>query len=429
MKSELYASMIRLRNKYFETYFDFETKMNLDSQKEDGSSLGLILRMVSPVISFPKLEIVDSFEGSLFPITSESKISIVPEPLMRFSGGSPFGTYTGKSKLVYMFQQFRFKEKPENSLTFIENESTGALEMHGRVDWKVCEDQVFEYNFWPALMVEKKAKQEEREGEISRYALVPITNPDRTSASIGNEQISVEFDENNSSKFSLSKNPNIIFIETMAVKELYDTGMKTASNESIKSYVLKPTSRIQRILLAYKHLNLSNYDESLKFLDPKSEIDHNTQLSEDEKTIFMWMIKMSTAVEPEALAIRLIANIHMLIDQEIFIKQSKVSKSVSGLAEDPVRASINDDEDLIRLYQKCDAKKYMEQNNPEYFKNRLDVVHIMDTLVTDLGTYFNYLNYLPKRFRVEQVFRDVMPSTRIQLCTRADDIKTDLFHV
>ena len=108
-----------------------------------------------------------------------------------------------------MFQQFRFKENPEISLTFFENERTGDLEMEGRDDLKACDDQVFENNFWPAWWLKKKVKVGD---EQTRFAMVPITNPDSgRQMAKDDEEISIDFDESSAGKFTLEKN-RILFI-------------------------------------------------------------------------------------------------------------------------------------------------------------------------------------------------------------------------
>ena len=422
-RMEGFAKIKALYMKYIQTNFEFDPKLSL--VKKEDQWISFIMGWISPVIHFPKLQIVDSGDSSLFPLTSESKQQVVPEPLTRFSGGANFGTYTADSRsLIYMFQQFRFKENPEISLTFFENERTGDLEMEGRDDLKACDDQVFENNFWPALMVEKKVKVGD---EQTRFAMVPITNPDSgRQMAKDDEEISIDFDESSAGKFTLEKNPNIIYIEAVPVEMVADTGMKTAANEKIYSYKLKPTSRIQRILLAYHNLRLRNYDESLKFLDPRSEIDHNTRFSENELTILKWMVKMTAANEPEALAVRLIAYVHIIVDVEMFVFERKKKDSARTLFVEDI--PLGDDKELLAQYENSPQKAYMEQDTVEYFEgkdlnpmlgknensNDTDMNSLLDKILEDIGSYFNYLSFLPKRFRIDHVFRDVMPSTRVQ---------------
>ena len=372
--------------------------------------------LILPAITFPKLEIRDVDDTPVFPLTGESKRMIVPEPMVRFSGGSCFGSYTLKNKLIFMFQQFRFRDRPEVSMTFIEG-ADGSLEMKGREDLKVCEDQIFENNFWPALMLRKTGESGER-----RFAYVPITNSEakeKKSATFQDE-ISVHFDtENVSAGVSSDLNDSLIFMEEYPVEKYPISEINTDSGKTHVAYAyrLKPTSRLQRLLLAFHNLRLRNYDACLKLLDPRSEIDHNTPLNDDEFKILDWMVKYQSGQEPEALALRLMAKIHIILDLELFPGQydPKSGGSSSGnSSEDFSDAVITNNETLLNIYK---GKSPGIINYDKLDVSRLDTWIKCEALTEDLklGRYFAVLPLLPKRFHIDQVFREAMSSRHIQI--------------
>ena len=296
---------------------------------------------------------------------------IVPEPIIRFSGGSRFGSYMTKNRLIFFFHQFRFRDRPDVSLTFVEDEN-GNLEMKGRTDLKVCEDQIFENNFWPALMMRKT---DDPKADI-RFAFVPMLNNERdiqietVNDLLKEKEISLKYDtnkENTSSEEGLSTNSNIVFMEAVSVEKYIIKETKSSVTEEITpiyGYKLKPTSRLQRILLAYHNLNLRNYENCLQLLDPRTEIDHNTEFSADEKKLLLWIADMKSAQEPEALALRLMAYIHLYINSEQFptMDESKKTKDTSTNYSSSSKASPDmpeNDDAIIKSY-----KNYLIQFSP-----------------------------------------------------------------
>lgn len=417
------------------TEFKFNVKTVLTDMQ-----LNLLERFLAPTIFFPRLEIKGVYEDSVYPLTAESKMMVVPEPMVRFSGGSRFGSYTNNNNLIFMFQQFRFRDRPEVALTFIEG-SDGNLEMKGRQDLQICEDQIFENNFWPALMMKKI----DESGNELRFAYVPITNlenPDEfdaesedetvddnptlmspltlgsstsasgpksdpnekesaKSADANSDTISVVYDPESENKFNSDGSSKMIFMEAMAVQK-GSAQMKNDKDETIYQYNLKPSSRLQRILLAYYHLNLRNYDECLKLLDPRNEIDHNTKLTKEEKRIFKWMVNLSSAQDPEALALRFMAKIHLILDKELFPGNYKNPKGMSNSVGDDEKLAemtFNNDNDLIKAYEK--------RNLP------VERPGLRTGASSYLGGYFTYMHVLPKRFHIDYVFQEAMSSHRV----------------
>lgn len=391
-----------------------EFQLDLKPKVSENDSHFGVTSFFLPAITFPKLEIREIGSNPVFPLTAESKLMVIPEPMIRFSGGSFFGTYNLGNKLIFMFQQFRFRDRPDVPLTFFENKK-GDLEMKGRADLTVCDDQIFENNFWPALMMRKTGESGER-----RFAYVPIANSEGKvpEAPSLNAIISTKYDVEKSSSLDTSNalNDSIIFMEEYPVDQYVISEIKTAAGTIHKTfgYRLKPTSRLQRLLLAFNNLRLRNYEVSLKYLDPRSEIDHNTPFNSDEIKILEWMVTLKSGQEPEALALRIMAKIHLILDDELFPKEyEKISISSSKSTDDISAVPINNEADLINIYfgKAGKSKNY----------DVLDQVDQLDSGVSDgfeikerLGRYFAFLPLLPKRFHVDQVFREAMASRIIQ---------------
>jgi len=394
---------------------DAEFEFNRGTRLQDRYP-GLNERFFTPTVFFPRIEICEVDSTPVFPLTAETKLMVLPEPLIRFSGGSRFGSYMLRgNRLIFLFQKFRFRDRPDVALTFVED-AQGDLEMRGREDLKVCEDQIFENDFWPALMMRKT---EDPEADI-RIAFVPITNPD-----VAEKHSDKQKDLNNGTEVSLKfdleaattnakASSGVLFMEAMAVeKYLIKTIIKeNGSPHFIYGYKLKPSSRLQRILLAYHNLNLRNYDASLKLLDPRAEIDHNTAFTEDELTILNWMVDMKDAQEPEALALRFMAKIHLILDAELFPKKSdtdKVSTSSSGVLiegvdDSALDADFENDADLVKSYRNAQYSEKWPTESPSSF------VSSQNEKKQHIGAYFVALPLLPKRFHIDQVFKDSMSS-------------------
>lgn len=363
-----------------DTDFEFSRRAKLADK-----AVGFFDRLLVPTVFFPRLEITALNDPKpVFPLTAETKSVIVPEPLIRFSGGSRFGGYMLKDRLLFLFQQFRFRDRPDVALTFMEDDQ-GNLEMRGREDLKICEDQIFENDFWPAIMLRKT---DDPKKDI-RIAFVPIANPNNQNLktrieellSKSNVPITFNFEaevcqSEGQTETGKTSSSRVFFMEAMAVDKYLIKEIKKidGSIQQIHGYRLKPTSRLQRILLAYHNLNIRNYDASLALLDPRSEIDHNTPFTDEEKSILTWMVEMKYAQAPEALALRFMAKIHLILDSEQF----------------PTKDSNSESNQYINLGG-----------------DLLDKILKKGSL---LGAYFVALPLLPKRFHIDLVFKDAMSS-------------------
>jgi hypothetical protein len=389
--------------------FQLDKKTKVDDKKLTWKEF-----LFLPRIDFPKLEIREVDKKPIFPITAESKLMVVPEPMIRFSGGTHFGTYILNNNLVFMFQQFRFRDLPEVSLTFIEK-ADGNLEMKGREDLKVCEDQIFENNFWPALMLRKNGESGER-----RFAYVPIANSEiiPIDESKFHEEISCKYDPEKALNDPNYNNNSLIFMEEYPVEKFPVSEAKNADGKTkiIYGYKLKPTSRLQRLLLAFHNLRLRNYDVCLKLLDPRSEIDHNTPLNPDEIKVLKWMVSLRSGQEPEAYALRLMAQIHLILDSEIFPAEFIQSPGTKEVAEDISDKVITDDKSLVEIYAFKNTVNYADLDRLDEDVNESEFNFDGDT---KLGRYFAFLPLLPKRFHIDQVFQEAMASQKIQKVLRA----------
>ncbi len=264
--------------------------------------------------------------------------TILPESVVQFAGGK-FATFIqepgfGPSLLFGPFRHTASQENPfilRNTCKKAPYKSSCFTLQH-RPEWSLDENQLAtETSILKGTLIMKHSLDASRQLFFPRLQHPASRVPPLQKSDENNESDLQRFQEELQA-FNYPPPPCPFTTESIAV----DTAI-------IYKNDIVPKSREQRLALAYKFTQELMIDSARAMLHPAKSLDHNSEFSEAEKKIVKDIIFFANS-HLEVAAIRMMALMHLILDQAIFSKYPSrdILSSQFGSAEQQIVARVID---------------------------------------------------------------------------------------